>query len=190
MRFAIAVVLVMLAVPSALGASQRRAAVADFYALSVLPFVDGLFAETFVADAVARMLPQASHGEIAVIPRADVRRAEREIRWRDSDALRFARLSELARAAEADWLVVGWIERLDVDTHRVGIGFPHVSTRPLSGFATVRIQLFDTAQGRIAAEASGSAYSLGVTQLFIAEQALRDAAARALPGVLSRLLAP
>ncbi len=59
-----------------------------------------------------------------------------------------------------------------------------------SGFAKVRIQVFDVVQGRIIAEATGSAYGMGVTPLFAAEQALRDAAARTLPGVIARLLAP
>lgn len=187
---ALAVLFVILAVPTALGAPPRTAAVVDFYSLSSVPFVDGLFPERFVADAITRMLPQASHEGVAVIPRQDVRRAEREINWQDSDVLRFARLSELGRAAQADRLVAGWIERLDLDAGRVRIGFPHISTYPLSGFATLRIQVFDVVQGRIIAEATGSAYGWGVTPLFAAEQALRDAAARTLPGVMARLLAP
>jgi hypothetical protein len=173
-----------------LGAPPRTAAVVDFYSLSSVPFVDGLFPERFVADAITRMLSQAAHEGVAVIPRQDVRRAEREINWQDSDVLRFARLSELGRAAQADRLVAGWIERLDLDGGRFRIGFPHISTSPLNGFAAVRIQVFDVVQGRIIAEATGSAYGIGATPLFAAEQALRDAAARTLPGVIARLLAP
>jgi hypothetical protein len=190
MPFGLAVLCVILAVASALGAPQRTAAVVDFYVLSPVPFVDGLFPERFVADAITGMLPQASHEDVAVIPRQGVRRAEYEVNWQASDVLRFTRLSQLGRAVQADRLVVGWIERLDLDGGGVRIGFPHIRPHPVSGFATVRIQVFDVVQGRIVAEAVGSAYGMGVTPVFAAEEALRDAAARALPGVISRLLAP
>jgi hypothetical protein len=190
MPFALAILFVILAVPSPLGAPQRTAAVVDFYVLSPVPFVDGLFPGRFVADTITGMLPQASHDDIVVIHRRDVRRAEQEVDWQDSDVLRFARLSELGRAMHADRLVVGWIERLDLSDGGVRIGFPRIRSHPVSGFATVRIQVFDVAQGRIVAQAAGSAYGMGMTLLFAAEQALRDAAARALPGVIAHLLAP
>ena len=160
----------------------------DFYALTPPPPVSGLVPERFVADEVAKMLPEAVRGEAAVIPREAIRRAEAALAWRAWDVLSYARLADLAREARADHLVVGWIRRLELDGTGPGVKAPtEGGDHIVSGSATVLVQIFDAAEGRIVAEAQGDGSTLGQTRLLIARQVLRDAAGGALTKLVVKM---
>lgn len=171
------------------GAAPARAVgVVDFYALSPQMPVSGLIPERFVADEIAKMLPQALHGEAAVIPREAIRRAEAAVGWRAWDVLSYERLADLAREAGADQLVVGWIRRLELDSGGPGVKSPtEGGDHMLSGSATVLVQIFAAAEGRIVAEAQGDGSMLGQTRLLITRQVLHDAAGEALTKLVAKM---
>lgn len=169
-------------------ARGSNVAVVDFYAVTPVPPVVGVDPEVLAADDLAGLVAHSAGAQITVIPRATVRQAESAMTWRGSDALRFARLRELARALDADLLLVGRIDRLDLDQSsgngggREGRGF-----RMMSAFATVTVQVFDPRQGRIVSQVERSAYDIGVVRSRVAEQLIRRVLEATLPSVLTAL---
>jgi hypothetical protein len=179
---------------SAAGASaaDHTVAVAVFYAPSPLDTYNGLVPEQYAAASLTAMLAAASAGRVTVVPRGQVRAKESELQWNEADALRFARLSELASAAGADRIVVGWIRTLtwttgggggrgDIDTAGGGTG------GTLLGLADVVYQVFDATQGRIVYETRTEGNSVGGILYTAAQAVLDDAGRRATAQLLGPL---
>ncbi len=169
--------------PTIGGAAARGAGVGvvDFYAVPLRP-LEGLTPETLAADDLAALVAH-SGTQIAVIPRAAVRQAESAIRWQPPDSLSFARLKELARTLDADFLLVGRIDRLDLD--RGGGGGGQTRARHLStGLATITVQVFDPRQGRIVSHTEQNAYEVGVVDTRVAERLIRRVVEATVPSIL------
>jgi hypothetical protein len=90
-------------------------AVVDFYAPSPLPPVGAVIPEELAADVLASLLTRSARQQVTLLSRATVRQAASAIGWTGSDVLRFARLQELARRLNANRIVTGWIQRLEVE---------------------------------------------------------------------------
>lgn len=185
-----AVLLFMLALPGGAGAANIPAvAVAEFYAPTPVGSFEGMVPERFAADDLSAQLVYAGAGRLALVPRARVEQAEASLRWHNEDALRFARLTALARAVGVNELVVGWITSLSVETggHQTfppdggGNGAP-------TGDATVVVQVFSAAQGRIVAETRQWASTTGFVRELLAERALHEALSPTVPGLIRTLV--
>jgi len=161
-------------------------AVADFYAPSPLPPVEGIVPEELAADELTRLLAQSAGQQVTVLSRVAVRQSESAIGWRGSDVLRFARLQELARRLGANRVLVGWIQQLELDQgggggSQAGGGGRHF----MSGFATVTVQVFDAKQGRIVSPVPASDNEIGLVRARVTERLLHKVLEGALPSVLS-----
>jgi Curli production assembly/transport component CsgG len=165
-------------------------AVVDFYAPSPLPPVGAIIPEELAADVLASLLTQSARQQFAVLPRADVRQAASAIGWKGSDVLRYARLQELARRLNANRIVIGWIQRLEVDQGARGGGARDGGggRNMVTAFATVNVQVFDVKQGGIVSQVQEGGYEMGVVRARVAEQLLRRILERALPSVLQGLV--
>lgn len=135
-----------------------RVAVVDFYGTNTA--VLGDFPQHFAADdlaaslmGTAASLTSTGGDGFTVIPRGVVQAAESTTGWREDDVLRFDRLRTLAGALNADWLIVGRIPALNVQWAGDG---PHENV------ASVVVQVFDAAAGRIVAETQQSASSINI----------------------------
>lgn len=164
-------------------ARGQGAAVVDFYAQSPLPPVEGIIPEELAADDLANLLARAAGASMRVLPRGTVRQAESALQWKRSDVLRFARLRDLGRAVGADRLLVGWIERMDLDQGGGG-GGQGAGVGRYFGFATIRVQVFDPKQGRIMFQVEESAYEIGMIRARVAERLLLHVLERTLPSLL------
>ena len=160
-------------------------AVVDFYAPGVLPPVEGIIPEDLAADDLTTLLARGAGTGIRVLPREAVRQAESAMAWQRSDVLRFARRRELGRAVGADRLLIGWIERLDLDRGGGGGGAGNQAGRhAMSGFAAIRVQVFDVAQGRIVSEVQQSGYEQGVISGGVTARLLLHLLERIVPSLL------
>lgn len=163
-------------------AADRTVAVALFYAPTPLTTYVGVVPEEYASAALSDRLAAASGGHFSVVPPARVRVEEAALRWRGADALRFARLGELARAAGADRLVVGWIQSLVLDRLGGGMGTDFSAGGDgggaLDGMAVVTVQIFDAPQGRIVYEGRVTGYAVGAAASRVVEATLDDAARR------------
>ncbi len=173
--------------PAAGGAPARglTVGVVDFYAQGPLPPLVSVVPEVLAADDLAGLVARSAGAQITVIPRATVRQAESGLGWRGPDALRFARLRELARALDADLLLLGWFERLDLD--RGGGGNQQGRGPLITGFATVTVQVFDPRQGRIVSQVERSSYEIGIVNSRVAERLIQRVLEGALPSILSAI---
>jgi hypothetical protein len=162
-------------------------AVVDFYAPSPLPPVGAVIPEELAADVLANLLTQSAPQQLTLLSRAAVRQAASSIGWKGSDVLRFARLQELARRLNADRIVTGWIQRLEVNQGGSGSPVPG-GGNAVTGFATVNVQIFDVKQGRIVSQVQESAYETGLVRARVAEQLLHRILERALPSVLEAVV--
>ena len=157
--------------------------VVDFYALSVLPPLLGVFPEQLAADDLAALVARPSATPIPVIPRDAVRQAESAMGWQRSDVLRFARLQDLAHALNADFLVVGWINRLDMDREGGSFhGDPGLFF--ITGYITVTVQVFDPQQARIVSRVERSDSEVGTVRSFVAQRLIARAIEQTLPSIL------
>jgi hypothetical protein len=171
---------------SAAGASaaDHTVAVAVFYAPSPLETYTGIVPEQYAAASMTAMLAAASGGRVTVLPRDEVRAKEGELQWHETDALRFARLGELAHAVGADRVVVGWILTLTWSTGGGG-GRGAIDKGGsdaggmLVGLADVIYQVFDATQGRIVYETRTVGNSVGGIKYVAAQAVLDDAGRRA-----------
>ena len=185
-----AVVLLIVASPGGAGAANVPVvAVADFYASTPVGSYEGMVPERFAADDLTAQLTAASAGQFALVPRVQVEQAETALHWRTEDVLRFGRLTALARAVGADELVVGWITMLSVETggHQTfppdggGNGSP-------TGDATVVVQVFSAAQGRVVAETRQWASTTGAVRALLAKGVLHEALRPTVPVLLRTLV--
>jgi hypothetical protein len=161
-------------------------AVVDFYAPTPLPPVGAIIPEEFAADVLASLLAQSGGQRVALLSRASVRQAELAIGWRRPDALRLSRLQELARRLNANRVVIGLIQRLDVE--QGGSLGGNGGSNPPTGFATVAVQVFGVKEGRIVSQVQESGYEIGVVRARLAERLLQRILERALPSVLQAVV--
>ena len=96
---------------------------------------------------VSVALERTGDGQITVISRETMRRAEVALRWREADVLDFSRLTVLARRAHVGRLVVGWIPLFVLNPETRNRSLP--SGGAVMGRATVIAQIFDLRQGRL-----------------------------------------
>ena len=196
MRGNAVVVILVLAVggilPGTAGAapSSRSVGVVDFYAPTPLGTFSGLVPERFAADEFSKMLSGAAAGRFTVIPRSAMGQAEAAVGWRDGDVLHFDRLGALAQAAGADRLVVGWISHLVVVTGATGTNTPPDDSGPPMADASLVLQVFDAARGRLVAETQRSANEIGGSRAILAERALHHALEPALLPIVGALTTP
>jgi hypothetical protein len=157
--------------PAALG-------VVDFYAITPVEAVAGVIPERTAADELSDMLAGAHDSRYTVIPRDVIERAEAQLHWNEADVLHFGRLQTLAGLVHADRLAVGWIEALAVEQSGgqppLDVSGPSAGG-PMTGFASLVLQLFDAAQGRIVAEVRGTGYAIGGPRPRVIEQVLKNA---------------
>jgi len=176
----------------AAGAVDPTVAVALFYAPAPVNTYSGLVPEEYASADLSARLAAASSGRFAVVARDRVRAQEAGLRWRDSDALRFARLTALAHAAGADSLVVGWIESLVLD--RLGGGGTNFDIGGegggvLSVAAVLVVQIFDASQERIVHQGKFAGHAVGAVPAIVIQGALDDAAQRAAVALAGSLAA-
>lgn len=201
MRFqaTLSVITAAVLVPAALllsrgpvAAADRTVAVALFYAPTPITTYSGLVPEEYASADLSARLAAASGGRFTVVPRDRVRAQEDGLRWREWDALRFARLQQLGHAAGADTVVVGWIDSLVLD--RLGGGRSGFDMGGGDGggvliaTAVMTVQTFDATQGRIVSQTKVAGHAMGAVTLQVVQSALDDAAGRAaaqLPGGLA-----
>jgi len=162
-------------------------AVVDFYAPSPLSPVGAVIPEELAADVLAGLLTKSAPQQVRLLSRAAVRQAASEIGWKGADVLRFARLQELARRLNADRIVTGWIQRLEVNQGGSSSPVPG-GGNAVTGFATVNVQVFDAKQGRIVSQVQESAYEIGLVRARVAEQLLHTVLERAFPSVLQAVV--
>lgn len=177
--------------PAVAAAPQpQTVGVVDFYTPTPLPVVVGAVPETVVADELSGLLSHAGGPDVTVVPRATMERAEAAMAWRGEDALRFARLEQLARAVGAGRLVVGWILTLSAGGGGNGdVPTPDGNGMPIAQ-AVVLVQVFDAAQGRIVAEMRHGATAVGTVPSLLVEQVLGEALEPTVPWLLRIIAAP
>ncbi|HYM92290.1 MAG TPA: hypothetical protein VEW91_11730 [bacterium] len=183
----VASVLLSFSVPvGATASGPTVVGVVDLYAPTPLAAFSGLFPERFAADDLSASLARAAAGRFTLVPRDAVEKAASGAGWRGEDVLHFDRLGRLARIVGADRLVIGWIAALDMsDSGGVGPdngGTPHMID------ATIVVQVFDAAQGRIISETRQMGSAVGAVPSVLAEQALHRAVGAALPSLLGTLI--
>ena len=184
---ALLVLSVPAAPPHAAAAAVPAVGVVDFYAISPISYLDGLFPERFAADDLSAMLARAGAGRIAVLPRRDVQEAERALAWQNSDAIRFGPLSDLARRLHADRLVVGWIKQLTLDRGG-GDQIPRGGGGGgVEAHTFLQVQVFDAAQGRIVWGAQSEDFAMGIVAYLTAEEVLHRALAPTVGPTLAAL---
>jgi curli biogenesis system outer membrane secretion channel CsgG len=164
-------------------AADHTVAVALFYAPTPVATYSGLVPEEYASADISTRLAAGSAGRFAIVPRDHVRAEESGLRWREWDALRFARLGELARAVGADRLVVGWIQSLVLD--RLGGGGNNFDVGGgdgggvLAALAVVIVQVFDASEERIVYQTKVEGHALGAIPAQVVQSALDDAVRRA-----------
>lgn len=173
-------------------AADHTVAVALFYAPTPVTTYTGLVPEEYASADLSARLAAASGGRFTVVPRDQVRAQEGGLRWQEWDALRFARLQELGRAAGADTVVVGWINSLVLDHLGGGrSGFDlggGDGGGVLSATAVMTVQAFDASQGRIVSQSKVAGHAMGASTIRVVQDALDDAVSRAatqLPATLA-----
>jgi hypothetical protein len=170
----LAVLGLMAAVAASVRAADHTVAVALFYAPTPVTTYPGVVPEEYIAADLSGVLATASAGRVAVVPADRVRAEEYALRWRPADALRFARLQELAGALGADRVVVGWIRQFTVEGNGGG-GGPEFEVGGgagglITGLAVVEYQVFDATQGRIVYETQVEGHATGGLNLSTAAQ--------------------
>jgi hypothetical protein len=164
----------------AAAATARTVGVVDFYSPTTLgPF--GFVPERFAADELATLLAQSGAGQLTIVPRDSMGKAEDSVGWQNTDVLHFDRLRVLAQAAGANRLVVGWISLLVVRAGGGGGGFPPNGSGPPMALTNLVLQVFDATQGRLVGENRQSAsVVIATTRDLLGKQVLHDAL---VPGV-------
>ena len=179
--------------PGSVVAADRTVAVALFYAPTPVNTYNGIAPEEYASADMSARLAASSAGRFAVVARERVRAQESGLRWQEWDALRYARLGELAHAAGADTIVVGWIQSLVLD--RFGGGGHNFSMGGgegggvLSAVTVVVAQVFDASQGRIVHQTKVDGHALGAVPMIVVQGALDDAVRRAVAQLAGPLTA-
>jgi hypothetical protein len=176
---------------AAAGAAGPAVAVALFYEPSPVPTYPGVDPEAYGAAALSAALAADAGGRLTVVPPDRVRAAEYALHWRGADALRFARLGDLAHAVGADRVVIGQIRNWSLDSMGGGGGKDFEvgggSGGMLTGLADVVYQVFDAAQGRIVYETQAQGNGIGSLQGTTARETLNDADQRGAAQLLGAL---
>ncbi|HLW48674.1 MAG TPA: hypothetical protein VKW09_13020 [bacterium] len=155
--------------------------VADYYALQPPPVFVLTDPEQYAADVSAGALIRAGGPALTVLPRGEIRGAERKLGWRTHDALNFSRLQALGRATQADRVVVGWITRIVVYRQDFAL---------FDASAAITTQVFDTQQGRIIWQHDTYASGLAGSPDFALEIALDRAVTAGVRAAVPTLSAP
>jgi hypothetical protein len=169
------------------GGTAARAAdrpvigIADFYSIPPPPLFLLLDPERYAADVSTGVLIRAGGPAITVLPRGEVRAAERKLNWRTYDVLNFSRLQTLGQSIQADRLVVGRISRISI--YHAGLGL-------FGADAAITMQIFDTRQGRIVWEHDTLASETAGDPDFALEIALDRAVAVGIRAALPAVSAP
>ena len=169
-------------------AAVQTVGVVDFYALRTPASFGGATPTRFAADGLSRMLADASGGRFMVVERATMEQAETQLGWRGDEVLRVARLRALARAANADQLVVGWITLLAVSVGGGGSKPPDGGNGPPTALSNLVLQVFDAAQGRIVSETHESGFAMGASPHLLQEWALHRAMAPAIAPLVATIM--
>ena len=122
-----------------------------------------------------------------VAEREAMEQAEAQLGWQGDDVLRFARLQALARAANADQLVVGWITLLAVSVGGGNTKPPDGGNGPPTALSNLVLQVFDAGQGRIVSETHESGFAMGAGPHLLQEWALHRALVPAIPSLVATL---
>lgn len=154
--------------------------VIDFYVPAPAASFEGISVERLAADDLTDQLTQAGAGRVAVVSRRRVQQAETSLGWRTGDTLRFDRLRSLAQAIGADELVLGRVARLNV-------GGGGDDGGPPGADASLVLQIFDAAPGRIVRSVFETASTLSGTPASFAERAVHLALLQAVPELLDGL---
>ena len=149
--------------------------VVDFYALRTFASFSGITPTRFAADDLSPMLASVSGGRFAVVESAAMEQAESQLGWQNGDVLRFERLRALARAVNADRLVVGWITLLAVSVGRSNNKLANGGNGPPTALSNLVFQVFDAGQGRIVSEMRESGFAMGASPHLLQEWALHRA---------------
>jgi len=160
--------------------TARPIGVVDFAIRPTLPKISGLVPGRFSADDATTVIQRAAPAGLAVISRTTVTQAQTALSWRDTDITSYARLNALANDAHATYLMIGTVDRFSVD--RLSSGGSQYR-----GQATVHIQVFTAAPARISPAVTGTGSSIASVSRIVAQQALHDAIARAMPSVLAAI---
>jgi hypothetical protein len=160
--------------------AARTVGVVDFYAPTPLGAF-GFAPEQFAAADLSALLSGAGAGQLTIVSRQSMERAEASLGWQGADVLRFDRLGALARAVGANALIVGRIPLLD--NLEGGRTPPEASV-----YTTLWLQIFDVAPGRFVAETRQSAVVIAAIQRDLrTKQVLHDALVRAVPPLVDAL---
>ena len=171
----------------AAAATARTVGVVDFYSPTPLGAF-GFAPERFAADELSTLLSQPGVGQLTIVPRDSMGKAEASVGWQNADVLHFDRLRVLAQAAGANALVVGWIPLLAVRAGGGGGGFPPNGGGPPMATTNLVLQVFDAAQGRLVGETRQSASVLiATTRDLLAKEVLHDALMRGVSPLVGTL---
>jgi len=144
-----------------------------------VPPIPGLFPGRFAADDTTALLQRTAPASLSVISRKTMTEAQAALSWRDRDIANSARLNALATRAHAAHLVIGTVDRLDVE------GQSNSASRAR---ATVHIQVFTPpAWITEAVTDTGTAVGTGSVSRIAAQQALHQVIQQVLPLVLSKI---
>lgn len=185
-RAAAGILLAACALAAAFGTSARAEdrpiiGIADFYSIQPEPVLLLLDPEQYSADVSAGVLIRAGGSAITVLPRGEVRDAERKLNWHTRDALNFTRLQVLGQAIQADRLIVGWITRMVIYRQDFAL---------FSSDASINTQVFDTRQGRIVWQQETTGSGQAGSPDFALQIALDRAVAGGMAAAVPALSAP
>ena len=171
-------------------ATTETVGVVDFYTYRTSASFGGLTPTRFAADDLSPMLADVSGGRFAVVERATMEQAEAQLGWQNGDVLRFERLRALARAVNADRLVVGWITLLAVSVGGGNTKPPDGGNGPPTALSNLVLQVFDAGQGRIVGETHESGFAMGASPHLLQEWALHRALVPAVAPLVDALMSP
>jgi len=153
--------------------------VVNFAVRPSVPPIPGLFPGRFAADDTTALLQRTAPASLSVISRKTMTEAQAALSWRDRDIANSARLNALATRAHAAHLVIGTVDRLDVE------GQSNSASRAR---ATVHIQVFTPpAWITEVVTDTGTAVGTGSVSRTAAQQALHQVIQQVLPLVLSKI---
>ena len=171
-------------------AATQTVGVVDFYTHRTSASFGGLTPTRFAADDLSPMLANVSGGRFAVVGRSTMEQAEAQLGWQNGDVLRFERLRALARAVNADRLVVGWITLLAVSVGRSNNKLANGGNGPPTALSNLVFQVFDAGQGRIVSKMRESGFAMGASPHLLQEWALHRALVPAVVPLVAALMSP
>jgi hypothetical protein len=153
--------------------------VVNFAVRPSVPSIPGLSPGRFAADDTTALLQRTAPASLSVISRTAMTHAQSALSWRDTDITNSARLNALAAGAHAAHLVIGTVDRLNVEGQ---------SSSASRARATVHIQVFTPpAWITEAVTDTGTAVGTGSVSRIAAQQALHQVIQQVLPLVVSKI---